>query len=66
MERIMPRQATAISTASPYLTKREAAADLRRSIRSIDRMHLPRINKDCIILFRGSLDEAMKAKEIVL
>ena len=62
----MSPQATA-TPASPYLTKREAAAYLRRSVRSIDRMHLPRIKEGGIVLFhRQSLDEAMKAKEATI
>lgn len=58
----MPPQAT---VASPYMTKREVAAYLRRSERSIDRMNLKRIKAGNRVLYhRDSVDAAMKALEV--
>lgn len=57
----MPPQATADS---PYMTKREVAAYLRRSERSIDRMDLKRIKAGNRVLYhRETVDAAMKALE---
>lgn len=51
--------------ASPYLTKRETAAYLRRSERSIDRLPLKRIKLGGRVLFdRASVDAALKAIEL--
>lgn len=59
----MPPQATA--PASPYMTKRETAAYLRRSERSVDRLPLKRIKLGGKVLFdRASVDAAMKAIEL--
>lgn len=58
----MPPQATV--AASPYMTKREVAAYLRRSERSIDRLNLKRIKAGNRVLYhRDSVDAAMKAIE---
>lgn len=47
-----------------YLTKSEAAQHIRCSVRTIDRMKLPRIKRGGRILFsRASLDAAMLALE---
>ena len=47
-----------------YLTKAEAAEHIRCSVRTIDRMKLPRIKRGGRILFsRASLDAAMLALE---
>jgi hypothetical protein len=47
-----------------YLTKDEAAKHIRCSVRTLDRMKLPRIRRGGRILFsRASLDAAMLALE---
>lgn len=52
---------------SPYLTKREAAEYLRRSIRSLDRLNLPHIKSartgGKVLYRRDALDAAMRALE---
>lgn len=50
--------------AKTYLTKDEAAEHIRCSVRTLDRMKLPRIKRGGRILYsRASLDAAMLALE---
>lgn len=53
-----------VAAESPYKTKDEAARYIRCSVRTLDRMNLPRIKRGGRILFHiKSLDAAMMALE---
>lgn len=56
-----PATAPAVSAASPYLTKREAAAYIRCSLRFFDSLDLPFIRKGrCKLYDRIDLDARMQ------
>jgi hypothetical protein len=64
MERIMFPQSPPPAVASPYKTKPEAAEYIRCSVRTLDRLDLPRIKRGGRVLFHiKSLDAAMLALE---
>ena len=64
MERRMSAQSQTAPAVSPYKTKSEAADYIRCSVRTLDRLDLPRIKRGGRILFHiKSLDAAMLALE---
>lgn len=60
----MSPQSQSAAVASPYKTKPEAAEYIRCSVRTLDRMDLPRIKRGGRVLYHiKSLDAAMLALE---